>query len=345
MVERVVPDFRVYLNGSPLADDIAVCLQWVEVQQSIEKIDMATVSFENPSGVIGDKSELDYGNELKVEAGWVGEVVEVFKGEIISIEPEFSEGATPTVIVRAFDKLHKFRREPKSRTFLNQKVSDVISSLASEAGLSADVEDTQEKFSYLVQNNQSNIDYVQELARRVGMEVSVSEGTKLRVKKPSQGDASALTLTWGVDLISFYVRKSLANVPSEVSTRYWDPLKKESVVEKAAKVEGALGPSTLAHEEAKKAFGDAKVQLSDRPCPSPAVAGALAAAALNKAALDAVKGRGTTIGTTTLKPGVVLTLEGLSDVWSGDYYVVGAVHLLDRTAGYTTGFEVQRTGT
>ena len=95
MGERVVPDFRVYLNGSPLPDDLAVCLQWVEVQQSIEKIDMATVSFENPSGVIGDRSELDYGNELKVEGGWVGDIKEIFLGEIISIEPSFTEGSTP----------------------------------------------------------------------------------------------------------------------------------------------------------------------------------------------------------------------------------------------------------
>ena len=62
-------------------------------------------------------------------------------------------------------------------------MSDLVKKLASEEGLSADVEDTKQVHDYLLQNNQSNIDFIHELARRIYFEVEVDE-SKLIFKKP-----------------------------------------------------------------------------------------------------------------------------------------------------------------
>jgi len=346
MPDLLVPDFKVTIDGAPLKPDLLTCLHSVEVQQSVRLIDQAVLSFDNPDGVIGDAKEFKKGNEVEVKVGYVGEITWAFKGDIISVEPHFpSGGGMPSVIVRAYARLHRYRRGRKQRTFLKQKVSDVIKSCAAEDGLSVEVEDTKVQHDYLIQNNQTNIEYIQQLARRNGFEVDVLEpGTKLRVKKARYDVGKSHTLKWHDTLKSFYVRKSLANVATEVTAVYWEMKEKRRISEKQDSVHGKLA-KLQAPAEAKKAFGDAKVQLSLRPCRAPAEAQALAWAEFNERALDAVKGRGTCVGDAKVVPGAVIELEGLGKKWEGTYYVTQATHLLHRTAGYSTAFEVQRTGT
>lgn len=343
--EKLVPDFKVKVNGQPLPSPLNTLLRSVEVQQSLHLIDMAVLELDNPDGRIADATEFAKGNEVEIEIGWIGAIAWAFKGDIVSVEPVFPLAEQPLVRIRAYDRLHRYRRGRKQRTFLQQKVSDVVSSLASEEGLQADVEATTGTQEYLLQNNQTNIDFIHELARRNGYEVDVVDGTKLSFKKPRTDQGKAHSLAWFKELKSFYVRKSLANVPTEVTARYWNMLDKAAVIETQKKLHGRLGAKDEAPKEAKKAFGDAKLQVSLRPNTMPDEAKALAWGLFNERALEAVKGRGTCVGDTAVKPGIVLELTGLGKMWSGLYYVTEATHLLHRTAGYATEFEVRRNGT
>jgi phage protein D len=343
--ERLVPDFKLKVNGSPLEADLVAALRLVEVQQSVRLIDQAVLDFENHGGHVSDAAVFKPGNEVEVEVGYVGEIVWAFKGEIVSVEPHFPVGGNPTVIVRAYDKLHRYRRGRKTRTFLNQKVSDVVTTLASEEGLTPEVEDTQTQHDWLLQNNQTNIDLIHELSRKHGYEVEVTEGSKLFFKKPRHSETTAnLTLTWGQNLKSFYVRKSLANVKTEVEARYWNMKEKTTVSETSSDLHGTLSCETAVPTEAKDAFGDGKLVVTLRPNTSPAEAQALAWSLFNEAALDAVRGRGTCLGEPNLAPSQILELIGLGKTWSGLYYVTKATHVLHRVAGYSTEFEVRRTG-
>lgn len=343
--ERLVPDYTVTIDGSELSSTLLSRLNWIEIEQSIGLIDMAVLSFENPAGAIADAAEFGKGKEIEIEIGYVGEKSWAFKGDIVSLEPCFPVGGTPAVLVRCYDRLHRYRRGRKQRTFLNQKVSDVIQALAGEDGLSADVEATQDTHDFLLQNNQTNIDMIHELARRNGFEVDVVDGSTLRIKKPRYDSGKAHTLQWNKDLKSFYVRSSVANVPTEVVVRHWDMKKKESVSEKQKELHGRLEAVDEAPKVAKKAFGDAVLQVSLRPNTAPNEAKALAWGLFNEQALDAVKGRGTCMGEPAIKPGIVLELVGLGKTWSGLYYVTKATHLLHRSSGFSTAFEVRRNGT
>ena len=90
--------------------------------------------------------------------------------------------------------------------------------LAGEDGLSPDVEDTKDTHEWLCQNNQSNIDFIHELARRHGYEVDVTDHGMLHFAKPKSEAGKLLTLTWGENLKSFYARSSVANVEARWST-------------------------------------------------------------------------------------------------------------------------------
>lgn len=341
----LVPETKIKIQGSPLADELAYNFQWCEVRQSIRLIDMCVICFQNPAGLLADRTEFKQGNEVTVELGYVGDLKWAFKGDIVSIEPDFPVSGTPNVIVRCYDRLHRYRRGRKQRTFLSQKVSDVVQTLGGEDGLSADVEDTGLQHDYLLQNNQTNIDYIHELARRYGYEVDVTDdGSKLQFKKPRYDKPKAKSLKWRENLKSFYVRKSVDNVPTEVSCRYWNMKDKKHVVETHKTVHGELASQKLAFKEAERAFGAAKLQVSLRQCAAPVEAQGVATTVFNERSLDAVKARATAIGDGSLQPGQVIELLALGKTWSGEYYITATSHLMHRGSGFTTELELRRTG-
>ena len=90
--ESGLPDFKIKIAGSPLPDDLLECLKWIEVEQSISLIAQAVIAFDNPNGKTSDRSELAMGSEIEIEGGFVGEVGALFKGDIISLEPNFPAG-------------------------------------------------------------------------------------------------------------------------------------------------------------------------------------------------------------------------------------------------------------
>lgn len=343
--ERLVPDFKITLDGKPLSKDLLPQLHQVEVVQSVGLIDMAVLTLGNPHGSVADQPCFKHGTDLVVKAGYMGELEQVFRGDVVSLEPEFPTSGTPSVIVRAYDRLHRYHRDRKQRIFLNQKVSDVISTLASEEGLSAKVEATKGPREYLFQNNQSNVELIQELARREGYEVEVDEKGKLFVGKPRIKEQKRGVLTWGETLKSFYVRSSVNNVSTQVTVRYWDMLQKTKVIETNGPLEGKLEPIDAATAVAEKAFKKANRQVSIRPCTVAGEAKALATAIYNKQALESVQARATAIGEQKLIAGKIVELLGLGKMWSGLYYISGATHLFTPEGGYTTELLLRRNGT
>lgn len=340
----LVPIREVLIDGEPLPPGLNDALFAVEIQQSLSIIDMAVLTFENPGGKVCDSPKLSCGKEIEVKVGYLGQPVSLFKGDIVGIEPVFPIEGNPSVRVRAYDRKHRLRRGKKQRTFLNQKVSEIATSIASEEGLTPDIEDTQVAHPYIIQSNQSNVDFLHELGRRYHVEIRVS-GTekKLKLKKPQSTAGPSKTLEWQKDLKSFYVRKSVANVPTEVETRTWDVTQKSMTSSKATTIHGQLGASSIV-ADAQTAFGASKRLISIRPTHDPREAKAMAESILNEEAMNGVKGHGTCVGDATLVPGIVLELEGLGAAWSGKYYVTGATHVVYRVSGFSTQFEVKRNG-
>lgn len=340
----LTPDREVLIDGQPLSLAFDSALTCVELQQSLSLVDMAVLTFDNPGGSISDAPALDCGKEVEIKVGYVGQLVSLFKGDIVALEPAYPIEGKPFVTVRAYDRKHRLRRGRKQRAFLAQKISDIASTIASEEGLTPDIEDTQVQHQYIIQNNQSNIDFLHELGRRYHVEVRVL-GTekKLVVKRPQNTEGAAKTLEWGRDLKSFYVKKSLANVPTEVETRTWDVTQKRMTASRATSIHGQLGASSIV-AEAQEAFGPAKRLIAIRPTDDPREAQAMADSLLNEEAMNAVKGHGTVVGDAALVPGMVIELEGLGETWSGKYYLTGATHVVHRVSGYSTKFEVKRNG-
>ncbi|MEZ4469790.1 MAG: hypothetical protein R3F60_03095 [bacterium] len=283
-----VPEYKVKVDGQEiqLSDDLF--LQSILVDLRRQAPASVEIQFNNKSGTYDNEDQFAPGNEVEVALGYTEQEKKVvFTGEIIGTEVRLSGKSPRIFVVRAFDFLHRMTRGRKTRTFLEQKFSDIVNQLAGDASLSPDVDDTAFTREYVIQHNQTDLDFARGIAGWLDYDLHVRhrEGpTKLRFKKPEiGGDAVVKAVFEKPDLPAgdthlrrFSGRLSLARVVSEVTVRGWNPAEKKEIVGRATSLYGAMGarrrpPTRSSRSGARPTARSSTTRCSARrrPTPSP----------------------------------------------------------------------------
>lgn len=283
------------------------------------------------------------GNEVEIQMGYVDHLESLMVGEITGLEPEFSGSEIPILTVRGYDRRHRLLRGQKTRSFTQMKDSDIASQIASDAGLTAQTDDTQVTLDYVLQHNQTDLEFLQNRARRIGYEVVVEDKT-LSFRTRQNASADVLTLTRETDLLEFYPRLTTLTQVGQVTVRGWNVKEKAKVVGQAATGDETttMGGSTSGPSATDQAFGSVSASRVDRPVLSQAEADQIAAGRFNTMALAYIGGEGVCIGRTDLRAGKVIKIEGLGRRFSGLYYVTATSHTYTPAAGYRTAITVKR---
>jgi phage protein D len=226
------------------------------------------------------------------------------------------------------------------------KDSDIAEKVASDVTLSAETVDTGVKLDYVLQHNQTDMEFLQERARRIGYEIVVDD-KKLSFRPPRLTEAPVATLSPTDGLIEFSPRLTTMRQVSDVEVRGWDPKNKEAIVGKAGsgKIDAKMGGQKVGAQTSKAAFGAATAGTIDRPVTSAEEAGKIAAGLINQTALAYVVGEGSTMGNPKIGAGSVVRIEGVGKTFSGEYYIATATHSYRPRLGYRTSFSVRRTAT
>src|SRR5688500_5540262 len=174
----LIDHIKILLNGSAVSTSFMNSLQAVEIEQSPSVPSMCKVVFYDEEAVIVDDTAVDIGKEIEIQFKSRSQTsfISAFKGEIVAIQPEYTEGLHITVTIIAFDKLHRLNRGRKTRTFLKMTDSAIISRIVQEGGLTAEVTSTSFQHEHLTQDNVNDLAYIQMLARRNGHEVRFKDG-------------------------------------------------------------------------------------------------------------------------------------------------------------------------
>ncbi len=345
--ENSVPHHRVYIGGAPLAVEAEVDVLGVTVSQYVEGADVFTIEVNNWHS---DRQELKWvdedlytpGAEVEVRVGFLNNMRPLIRGEITALEPEFNPDKAPTLKVTGYDRLHRFRRGRHTRSFVDIRDSELAESLAAELSLRARVEDTSVVHPYLFQNNQSNVDFLRERARRIRYEVDVDDRT-LVFRRSANDAGKTVTLAFGEKLKGFYPRLTTLDQVSEVVVRGWDAVNKSPIVataglgDETTRMQGSVSGPVLADE----AYGASTVLISDHYLVSQAEADQIAKAQFNVHADDFVTGEATAIGNPELAAGTVVELTKLGRRFTGFYYITAASHVIKRE-GYVTHLAVRR---
>ncbi|MCM8599000.1 MAG: contractile injection system protein, VgrG/Pvc8 family [Candidatus Accumulibacter sp.] len=345
----LVADFQVAVNGSPLPVAVALHVVGIEVEDSVELPGMFAVELaasehiDQISAWIDDQKLFVVGNALEVKLGYVDALASLIKGEITALEPEFVGDRLPRLRLRGYDRRHRLQRGRKVRSFVQQKDSDIAAQIAGDAGLTAQAEDSGVVHDYVLQANESDLDFLQQRARRIGYEVVVDDRT-LIYRPVANAAGDILTLTLGDQLLEFHPRLSSAGQFSDVEVRGWSVKDKAAIVGQAG--DGAevstMGGQQTGAALVRSAFGAAAGLLGTHPVASQAEADQLAKAGFNRSILGLVEGEGRCWGRTDLRAGKVIRVDGIGKTFSGSYYVVSASHEYTPQNGYRTAFTVRR---
>ncbi len=288
-----------------------------------------------------DQDFFSIGKEIEILVGREQEPERVTKGEVTSSEVEIDGSGPPLLTVRGYDRGHRLHRGRQSRSFKSMTDSDVVRKIASEVSLSADADSTSTTHDYLLQYNQTNWEFLQERAARVGYELFVDD-RKLCFRKPRNGQDQGPTLTLGNELISVRVKVSSAFQVDEVTVQAWDVKAKQPIVGTSAS--GKMAPKTGMSQSggalANSSFGSAKHYIVNRPVASQSEANDIAKAVYDELDGSFIEAEGSCIGDPKIEPGATVELRGLGERLSGKYYVTSASHEMSAQQSYMTRFVV-----
>jgi phage protein D len=345
--DRTQPAFSVSVNGADLPLQAAVRVRVVRVDEDAILPGMFTLEMaggdEDDELAWIDGDLFPIGGSVEIKLGYGDTLEKLIAGEITGLEPSFSQGARPALTVRGYDRRHRLQRGRKTRAFVQQKDSEIASTLASDAGLTADATDSQVVHDYVLQANQTDMEFLQERARLIHYELVVDDKT-LHFRPVQNDQGEVLTVTPQDDLLAFYPRLSTVGQLTELKVRGWSPKDKKELVGQAAAGDevSTMGGQDTGAALADSAFGAAAGMVAFTPVLTQAEADQLAKAGFNRAILSLILGDGVCAGRTDLRPGTVIKLDGIGKRFSGQYYVKATSHRYSPRKAYQTHFVVWR---
>ncbi len=345
------PNIKILLQGKTLdpaveADFISATVSEDLEAPSMFELQFATWDIEKQQFTWIDEDLFELGDRVEIQMGYQKDLKTVMVGEITGLEPEFEQDTTPVLVVRGHDLRHRLLRGRQTKSFTQMKDSDIVSQIARDKGLTSKVKDTKVKLEYVLQHNQTDWEFLQERAARIGYEVVVDRKT-LYFRPHDNGQQKLVTLTYGDDLFSFLPRLSTMTQVSQVRVQGWLPQSKQTVFGKAAAGnEGnKMGGSTSGAKTVQKAFSLSSHTVVNQPLSSKAEADQMALGQFQDMAIAYITGEGTCQGIPELRIGKTIEIAGVGKRFSGLYYVSATEHHYGSTQGYQTSFTVRRNAT
>jgi len=334
--------FKIDGQSQSEAEEMANNISELSADLSIYLPDMFVIHLNDPDFAWIDSSTLAIGKTLEISAQASGEssATLLTKGEIVAIEPELLEGTGATITVRGYDKSHRLHRGKKSRVFLQSTDSDIVTKIAQEDGLDVSVDSTSAVYDHVFQDDQTDMEFIHERARRVGY-LSYIEDGKLHFSNAASTTASAV-LEWGQNLISFQARFTSAEQPAESEVRGWDIKQKQVITSSATSPTGIPTVAGVNHggDMVKSVFSiTAKEIINDRPVNTQSEADLLSKSVLNDNCQTFFQAEGTCVGNPNVRAGKLVEIKGIGQRFSGKYLVTRAIHRQDNTQ-YVTQFEI-----
>jgi len=348
--DTLAPEFRIEIDGTEVPEKFRADLVSVRVLEDVHATGMFSFTlscWDNAQMKVKwiDDELLNEGKTVTIYMGYRDQIKKLFTGEINGLEPDFNTEEAPALTVRGYDRAHRLMRQKKTKSYLQMKDADIAWQIASEVALTPEVEDTKVTLEYVLQHNQTDLEFLQARAARIGYEVFVVD-TKLYFRPRRTGGDSDVTLRREIELLEFYPRSTTLNQVQEVAVQAWNPKQKKEILGKCTPggVKNTMGSSN-GPSIAEQRFEGSTTTAVRLPVLSQQEADELASGMLNELALAYITGEGVCIGSNDLRPGKLVTIEGIGRRFSGSYYVTSAEHSYLPHRGYRTAFTVRRNAT
>ncbi len=358
------PMFKITVEGKDLKPETLKEILEVKVVMDMENMTSFDFVIANPwhykdpevTFKYSDSKLFDLGNRVHVEMGYVDRVRMMVAGIITKLTPKFPESGPPTIGVSGQDNLVKLRdKKPVKgnvKYYTKKKDWQIAQVIAARNKIPIKVTEEGPEHPVVVQRNQDDATFLMERAKRIDFDCYIETDPKtkkdtLYFVKPTDGRSSTQKQTyafeWGKNMVSFTPELTAARQVSQVTVKGWDVSKKALITYTATKADlaGKKSAGVCGPEVAEKKLDKKEDVVVDWPVQTVEEAKALAISLLRERSYEFLKATGQAIGLPDMRPGDNVTVKGVGERFSGQYYVTRVEHTIGNN-GYTTGFSVRR---
>ncbi|WP_432666839.1 contractile injection system protein, VgrG/Pvc8 family [Wukongibacter baidiensis] len=337
-----VPAFKIMIEGKDVVQKEHMGIGEIVVETSINKADIFSFSVINAYEM--DKSQFkwtdDYfvvGKKVEIKIGYIDKFFTVFDGYITSVKYESIKGEGPAVVVSGMDSSFLMMKGRKSFIWTKKKHSDIVSEIAKKYKLKTEVSSTDIEFETVIQNHQTDYDFLNYLADINSYEVFVI-GSTLYFRELNSDQSSALTLELNRNLIEFSYTMDLAEQIGEVIVRGYND-KKEEIEAKANSID-KLGNGDKDGVSLLRGIDKTNtIHYIYEPVISKKEAEDRAKSILAKRAMNFVFGEGVSIGIPEIMAGRYISIKGLWGTKTRLFYITSTIHSINDN-GFNTYFKV-----
>lgn len=347
-----IPTYELVVDNQKLEDQRGDVLS-VRFSDAVKELSYAEIVLSNQSLKGGEKPGFKYsdgelfelGQRLELTMGYRDgpAVQKLIVGEITALEPSYTVGAGATFKVRAFDRLHRLRNQPKSRAWKKKTDTQIAEEIAQAHGVEVTTDDSQDSHELVPQHNQDDFAFLVERAKRIDFELYMRLD-KLHFVQSKEGMDPELSLVWGQSLREFHPVETLARQVSSVRVRSWDPAEGKLINELAegAALDARKRGGRHAAKTLEDALGRGKEEvITHQVAQGPKDAQRLAQAVLRRNSHNFITAWGECVGLPKLRAGTSVEIKNLGKRFSGVYYVTESTHTFD-VQGYRTTFRARR---
>lgn len=324
--------WNTYCNGTKL--DSSYELTSVSIRLELNRIGKATLKFNagNMDKQTFDETDSDFfkpGNSIRFDAGDLNSQATLFEGIIMQSGIRIGKGFRSQMVVECRDNAFPATQGRKNRIFEKKKDCDMINEVLSAYG-SVKVDDTGYEHPEMVQYYATDWDFALSRADACGL-FALTTGTDISFFKPKVSAAPVLTVTYGVDLISFDGGLSGGDQYTTYEGVSWNPAE-QSIVKVAASApalnkQGDLQPDAIA-------AGDSLLIQTDATTEDGALKEWVDSLAL-KAGLARYQGKFSFYGAPEAVPGCLIELKGLGKRFNGNVFVGAVTHNIENNEWIT----------
>lgn len=335
------PAFKILVDGKDIVQKEMMGIDNLSIESSINKADI--FSFTVVNAYKYDKNNFSWvdsilkpGSKVEIKLGYVDKFVSVFDGYITGVTFEFSRNSGANLVVSGMDASFLMMKGKKSFIWTKKKHSDIVSEIAKKYKLKTDVSSTSTEFETVVQNNQSDYDFIKYLADLNSSEMFVY-GSTFYFRVINKSKSASITLEMNKHLMNMTYSTDLASQIGGVVVRGYN-IKKEEIEAKIEKVDslnsdGKDGVSILSSLDGKNTMN-----YVYEPVVSKKEAEDIAKSLLLKKSMNYVSGNATSIGLPEISSGRYVKIKGIYGTQSRVFYITSVIHSFNGE-GFTTYFE------
>ena len=274
LLDVYVPTFEIKVGSRKLETSISKSIMAISVTEHSSGASSFSFQLNDPNLALIDekKGPFTEGTRIEIGLGFVDKTRKMIIGEISAISADLPSSGSAVVEVQGFDYFHRLSRGTIYRQFGGETPdsclsdSEIVSRIASEMQLQAVVEKAKAPASLRIQNNESNLAFLQKLAHLNGY-VLKGESDTIYFGPPRTPET--IQLEWRKDLVNFSPRLSTAGLVNEVVVRGWDQIRKQRILANQKRdATKSLSLSSAGLEQISKGSGGRSQRVMDVPVSS-----------------------------------------------------------------------------